>query len=175
MSNFIISNQNTSNITISIEVFFWLFLASYIIHILEEALLGENFVDKIKRLYWNGYSWKRFFWYNSSLIIINITAILIYENMGGNWVIFPLILAAERFFNGIYHIFESIRFHTYSSGLLTSILFWILGYFIVKYAFLKETVPISFGIITMIFGVVIAVIPILVLYLIGKKTNITKN
>jgi hypothetical protein len=100
-----------------------------VIHILEEALLGENFVDKIKRLYWKGYSWKRFFWYNTGLIILNVAAILFYENRGGGTILFPLILASERCLNGLYHVWESIRFNTFSSGLLTSVLFWILAYF----------------------------------------------
>jgi hypothetical protein len=171
MNHFLISPREPIELTIPISIIFWLFTASYVIHILEEALLGENFVDKIKRLYWKGYSWKRFFWYNTGLITANIGAILLYENLGGAWLLLPLTFASERCWNGVYHVWESIRFNAFSSGLLTSVLFWILAYFLVKYAVLKNTVSISYVLISCITGLLLAVVPIVILFLMGKANN----
>jgi hypothetical protein len=174
MNDFLISTQGSIGMTIPVSIIFWLFTGSYIIHIIEEALLGENFVDKINRLYWKGYSWKRFFWYNTGLIILNIAAILLYDAFNGKWILLPLILATERCLNGIYHVWESIKFNTFSSGLLTSVLFWILAYFLVKYAILKNTIPISYVIISLLFGAILTVVPLTMLYLIGKRNKTVK-
>jgi hypothetical protein len=174
MDNFIISTQRSITLTIPIGIIFWLFTASYVIHILEEALLGENFVDKIKRLYWKGYSWKRFFWYNTGLIILNITAILLYENNGGGMILFPLIFASERCINGLYHVWESMMFKTFSSGLLTSVLFWILAYFLVKYSILKSTLSLSYVIISLSIGLLLAVVPLMILFLIGVRSKMSR-
>jgi hypothetical protein len=175
MDNFLISTQRSIGLTIPISIIFWLFTASYIIHILEEALLGENFVDKIKRLYWKGYSWKRFFWYNTGLIILNIAAILLYENIGGGVILLPLIFASERCLNGLYHVWESIKFKTFSSGLLTSVLFWILAYFLAKYAILNGTISISYIVISLLIGLTLAVVPLVILFFIGKHSRIAQE
>jgi hypothetical protein len=171
MNDFLISTQGSVGMRIPLSIIFWLFTASYVVHILEEALLAENFVDKIKRLYWKGYSWKRFFWYNTGLIILNIVAILFYDAFGGRWMLFPLILAAERCLNGVYHVWESIKFTTFSSGLLTSVLFWILAYFLVNYAVLKGTIPVSYVVISLLSGAFLAVFPLSILYFLGKRSG----
>jgi len=47
---------------------FWLMLVFYVIHILDESLLGGSFVEKVKEHWWPQYSWRKFFWFNTALI-----------------------------------------------------------------------------------------------------------
>jgi hypothetical protein len=171
MDSLLISTQRSIGITIPVSIIFWLFTASFVVHILEEAILGENFVDKVKRLYWKGFDWTKFFWYNTALIILNITAILIYDGIGGAWIIFPLILISERFCNGLYHVFESIKYKTYSSGLLTSVFFWILVYFLVKYAVVKGEISVLYIIIALSTGIIITFASVFALYISGKHNR----
>jgi hypothetical protein len=45
-------------VTVPLIASFWLMLAAYIIHILDESLLGGSFVEKVKTHWWPEYSWK---------------------------------------------------------------------------------------------------------------------
>jgi hypothetical protein len=107
---------------------------AYTIHILEESLLGEIFVEKMKRLYWPEYTWSKFIGFNTILMLLNISAIVLFESFGGAWIIFPLGLAVERSLNGLFHLFETFKTKKFSSGLLTGLIFLILGYFLIKYS-----------------------------------------
>lgn len=95
------------------------------------------FVEKVKQRYFPNYNWKTFSWFNSILLILNVTAVIVFQEKAGPWIIFPLSLAAERVYNGFYHLVETIIFKKYSSGLLTSVPSWILGYMIVRYSLFK--------------------------------------
>lgn len=65
---------------------------------------------------------------------------------------FPLSLAAERIFNGFYHLTETVISKIYSSGLLTRVISWILGYLLVKYSLLKGEIPLNLFILSIIIG-----------------------
>jgi len=45
---------------------FWFMVAAYVIHVLDESLLGGSFVEKIRQHWWPEYSWTKFFWFKSS-------------------------------------------------------------------------------------------------------------
>ena len=135
-----------------ISLIFWGFVAAYVLHILEESTLGETFVVKMQARIWPEYGWKHFFGFNTILLSLNILAIAIYEVFAGAWVIFPLGLAFERIFNGFWHLVESLVTRRFASGLLTSLLFWILGYFLVRYAFLQDQVPGIWILISVLIG-----------------------
>jgi hypothetical protein len=124
-----------------ISLIFWGVVAAYVLHILEESTLGETFVAKMQARVWPEYGWKHFIGFNTILLSLNILAIALYEVLGGAWVIFPLGMAFERIFNGFWHLIESLVTKRFASGLLTSLLFWILGYFLVRYAFLQDQIP----------------------------------
>ena len=134
------TNPNTS-LSIPIELLFWGFVAVYVIHILEESVLGESFVDKVRKNFIPFYDWTKFFWFNTFLLTLNVVAIIAYDIGGGRWVIFPLSLAVERTLNGIWHLGETIVTRKFSSGLLASILTWILAYFLIRYSLLKGEIP----------------------------------
>lgn len=137
---------------IPIILIFWGYVAVYVIHILEESVLGEVFVQKIKKNVWPEYSWKHFFGFNTMLMSLNILAILIYENLGGAWLLFPLSLALERCLNGFWHLGETILTRKFSSGLLSSILVWILTYWLVRYALLKGEIGIPYFALSALIG-----------------------
>lgn len=120
--------------SLPISLCFWGFVVVYILHIMEESVLGEVFVEKVKKKIWSDYNWKKFFGFNAILLSLNIAAVLLYENLGGAWIILPLGLACERLLNGLYHFGETVITRKFSSGLLTGVLTWILGYLVIRYA-----------------------------------------
>ncbi len=135
--NIIFTSSNNETILLPINLLFWTNIFIYVLHILEESVIPEVFVEKVKRLYFPIYSWKNFFWFNTVLLTINVCGVLLFESFGNDWIIFPLALLSERVFNGIYHLVETILTGKYSSGLLTSVLVWILIYLIIRYSCLR--------------------------------------
>lgn len=138
-----------------INFIFWGFVTVYVLHIFEETIIPEVFVEKMRRLYFPEYDWKKFFWFNTFLLILNISAVIIFEEQGGIWIVFPLSLAFERIFNGFYHLFETIIIKKFSSGLLTSVITWILGYMIIRYSLFKGEILVNYFLLSIIIGFLI--------------------
>jgi hypothetical protein len=132
----IFTTNSNASFSIPIELLFWGFIAAYVIHILEESVLGESFVDKVRKNFIPVYDWKKFFGFNTFLLCLNVVAIIVYDIAGGNWIIFPLSLAVERTLNGIWHLGETMVTRKFSSGLLASTLTWILMYLLIRYSLL---------------------------------------
>jgi len=82
---------------------FWMMIAAYVIHVIDESLLGGSFVEKVRVHWWPEYSWRKFFG------------------------------STERFCNSIWHVWWTIHFQEYSPGLVSCILIWIYTYFVVFY------------------------------------------
>ena len=99
----LISTSPNDVFLIPINLIFWGFVCIYVLHILEESILPEVFVEKVKQRYFPDYNWKMFFWFNSFLLILNISAVIVFEEKAGAWIMFPLSLATERVYNGFYH------------------------------------------------------------------------
>jgi hypothetical protein len=119
---------------------FWFMVAAYVIHVLDESLLGGSFVEKVQQHWWPEYSWTKFFWFNTGYFVIMITSVILYDLRGGDWVILPLAWVIERLCNGFWHVWWSVRFREYSPGLLTSILIWMNVWFILRYRPLGEPI-----------------------------------
>lgn len=141
--NIVFTTNSNVAFFLPIEFLFWGFVAAYVLHILEESLLGDIFVEKVQKHYWPNYTWRHFFGFNTLLLTLEVTAILVYDILGGNWIIFPLVLFSERFLNGFWHLGETILTRRFSSGLLSSVLFWILGYFVIRYAVLPGEITLT--------------------------------
>src|SRR5258707_15072226 len=77
-----------------LNLLFWAFLASYIVHILDETLLNGGFVQWIIDNFWPTYTWRMFFWFNAGAIAAIVTSNLLFDSLGGHWVILPLIFLA---------------------------------------------------------------------------------
>jgi hypothetical protein len=117
-----------------LSILFWGVLAAYIIHIIDETLIGGGFVQKVKEHWWPQYHAEMFFWFNAAVILVIIICISLYDGFGGHWVILPLFWTIERASHMFtVHIWWSIRYKEYSPGLVTGVLFWILVYFVIRY------------------------------------------
>jgi hypothetical protein len=110
---------------------FWLMLVFYVIHILDESLLGGSFVEKVQEHWWPQYSWRKFFWFNAAYLFIMSCSIVFYDKLGNSFLFLPVAWALERFANSLWHVWWTVRFREYSPGLLTSLLIWMQSYFIV--------------------------------------------
>lgn len=108
-------------------------VAAYIIHVIDESLLGGSFVEKVQEHWWPEYSWTKFFWFNAGYFAIMIASVVLYDFRRGSWLILPLAWAIERLCNSFWHVWWAVRFREYSPGLVSSILIWMDSYFIVRY------------------------------------------
>lgn len=120
-----------------LDVIVWAFLATYIIHILDETLTGEGFTAKVQQWFWPEYTLRMFFWFNAAAIAVIAVSNTLYDAFGGHWVILALIWPFGFATHGFtVHLFWSIVRREYFPGLLTSPLYAIIVYFIVRYAYL---------------------------------------
>ena len=166
----IFTTDPNASLSLPIQLLLWGFVAVYVIHILEESVLGENFVDKVRKHFIPFYDWTKFFWFNTFLLSLNVVAIIVYDLAGGRWLIFPLALAVERTLNGIWHLGETVVTRKFSSGLLASVLTWILAYLLVRYSLLKDEILTSDFMIALVIGGVIEALMFGALFVTKAKT-----
>jgi hypothetical protein len=145
---------------IPLNILFWGMEAAYLVHCLDETIAGGGFVSMVKRRFWPEYSAKKFFWFNTGLHLVNVISIILYEIFAGRWVIAPLSLSWLFVTNGLWHVLEAAMFKEYSPGLMTSPLYWIIMYFIIRYSFLQGDISTSHFIISAIVGTVVTVLMI---------------
>jgi hypothetical protein len=121
-------------IMLFLSLLFWALLASYLVHILDETLLNGGFVQWIVDNFWPTYTWRMFFWFNAAAIAAIATSNLLFDSLGGHWVILPLIWVAGFVAHvATVHVYWTIRRNTYSPGLLTSLLYMIVFYLLIRY------------------------------------------
>lgn len=117
-----------------LNILFWSFFASYVVHILDETLLNGGFVPWIAKNFWPTYRVRMFFWFNTAFIVALATANALFDTLGGHWVILPLIFLAGFVTHAFtFHLYWSIRLNTYSPGLLTSSLYVVIFYLVIRY------------------------------------------
>jgi hypothetical protein len=97
---------------------FWFMLAAYVVHIIDESLLGGNFVEEVREDWWPQYSWRKLFWVNAAYLTLMAASIVLCDRIGSRLVFLPLAWAIERFFNAIWHgwgpsISKNIRLDSY--------------------------------------------------------------
>jgi len=119
---------------------FWFTVAAYVVHVIDESLLGGSFVEKVREHWWPQYSWRQFFWFNAGYFAIMIASVVVYDFRSGAWAILPLAWSIERMCNGWWHVGWTIRFREYSPGLVSSILMWMNFYFILRYTPRSEAI-----------------------------------
>ena len=145
---------------IPLNILFWAMEAAYLIHCLDETVAGGGFVNMVKKHFWPEYNGNMFFWFNTGLHSINIISIILYEIFGGGSVIFPLSMSWLFVTNGLWHVFGTVMFREYSPGLMTSPLYWIIMYFIIRYSFLQGNISLPNFIISVVIGTVITILMI---------------
>ncbi len=117
-----------------LSLLFWAFLASYIVHIVDESLLNGGFVQWIVDNFWPTYTWRMFFWFNAGAIAAIAASNLLFDSLGGHWVILPLVWVAGFVTHvATVHLYWTIRRNTYSPGLVTSLLYVIVFYLLIRY------------------------------------------
>jgi hypothetical protein len=124
-----------------LSVLFWAFLATYVIHILDEALLNGGFVQWIADNFWPIYHTRMFFWFNAAAIGAIAASNILFDSFGGHWVILPTIWLAGFVTHALtVHVFWTVRRNTYSPGLLTSLLYVIVYYLLIRYGVSRNLV-----------------------------------
>jgi len=116
-----------------LHLLFWGFFASYIVHILDETLLNGGFVGWVIANFWPTYRMRMFFWFNAGAIVAVATSNVLFDTLGGHWVILPLIWAAGFVTHAItFHLYWTIRRNDYSPGLVTSLLYVMVFYLVIR-------------------------------------------
>ena len=118
--------------TASLNILLWSFLMAFSIHIVEESMVGGGFVQMMKKNFWPEYDGTKFFWFNLILFSLFAIGIVLFEIFQGAWVIWSLSFAFLCVTNGIWHLLQTAILREYSPGLITSPIYWILMYFIVR-------------------------------------------
>jgi hypothetical protein len=117
-----------------LNILFWAFFASYIVHVLDETLLNGGFVKWIADNFWPTYHIRMFFWFNAAFLAAIAASNILYDSFGGHWVILPIIFIAGFVTHTItVHLYWTIRLNTYSPGLLTSLLYLVVFYLLIRY------------------------------------------
>jgi hypothetical protein len=147
---------------IPLNILFWAMEAAYLVHCLDETVAGGGFVDMVKKHFWPEYSGKMFFWFNTLVHIL-------YEVFGGAWVIAPLSISWLFVTNGLWHVLGTAMFREYHPGLVTSPLYWIVMYFIIRYGLLPGEIAMPHFIISIIIGAILTVLMIGSLFVMRRR------
>ncbi len=127
-----------------ISLLFWAFLGAYIVHILDETMMNGGFVAWIASDFWPAYNARMFFWFNAGAIVVIATGNVLFDSLGGHWVIPPLILVAGFVTHLVtVHTYWTIRRNTYSPGLASGLLYAIVYYLLVRYGLQANLISIS--------------------------------
>ncbi len=117
-----------------LSLLFWALFASYIIHLLDETLLGGGFVQWIAENFWPAYTMRMFFWFNAGAIALIAVSNLLFDSLGGHWIILPLLWVAGFVTHvATVHLYWTIRQNTYSPGLVSSLLYVVVYYLLIRY------------------------------------------
>jgi hypothetical protein len=56
---------------------FWFTVAAYVVHVLDESLLGGSFVEKVRQHWSPQYTWRMFFWFNTGYFAVMIVSVVL--------------------------------------------------------------------------------------------------
>jgi len=97
-------------------------------------MLNGGFVQFIAKNFWPTYHVRMFFWFNAAFIAAVAVSNLLFDRLGGHWVILPLIFVAGFVTHvATFHLYWTVRLSTYSPGLVTSLLYVVIFYLLIKY------------------------------------------
>jgi hypothetical protein len=160
-----------------LNIICWVFFATYVLHILDETLLNGGFVQWIAHNFWPTYHMRMFFWFNAAFIAAISLGNLLFEALGGHWIILPIIFIAGFATHTItVHLYWSIRLNTYSPGLLTSSLYILIFYILTRYGLFTHLISAqdfatgtAIGVLTL--GLFLTVGPTLLFPKLMKRSN----
>jgi len=117
-----------------LSILFWAFFATYVIHILDETILNGGFVQWIRDNYWPTYNTRMFFWFNAGALVLIAAGNVLFDSLGGHWVILPILWIAGFVTHAFtVHLYWTIRRNTYSPGLVSSTLYLVIFYLAIRY------------------------------------------
>ena len=117
-----------------LNLLFWAFFASYVVHILDETLLNGGFVQWVVENFWPQYRVRMFFWFNAGAVFAIVASNVLFDSLGGHWVILPIVWIAGFVTHAFtFHLYWTLRRNTYSPGLVTSLLYVIIFYLLIRY------------------------------------------
>ncbi len=160
--------ENTTKVSLPVTFIFWGYIVAYVIHLIDETLMGETFVGMVQK-HFGPIQWKHFFIGNTLIMSLAIGANIVYEFLGHGWIVLPLTFVFIFTTNGIWHLAGTIISKKYSPGLASSLLYWLLFYFIFRYSILPGEIPSSHSIPSAIIGTMITVLMIGSLFMMRKK------
>ena len=80
-----------------------------------------------------------FFWFNAAFFVVVAVSNVLFDSFGGHWVILPIIFIAGFATHTLtVHFYWTIRLNTYSPGLLTSLLYLVIFYLLIRYGLYGE-------------------------------------
>ena len=116
------------------NMLFWALFASYVVHILDETLLNGGFVQWLVENFWPQYHVRMFFWFNAGAIAAIVASNVLFDSLGGHWVILPIVWLAGFVTHAFtFHLYWTIRRDDYSPGLVTSLLYLTIFYLLIRY------------------------------------------
>lgn len=119
---------------ISLSILFWAFYATYVVHLLDETILNGGFVQWIRDNFWPKYNTRMFFWFNAIALALIAVSNVLFDSLGGHWVIPPLVWIAGFVTHAFtMHLYWTIRRHTYSPGLVSGTLYLVILYLAIRY------------------------------------------
>jgi hypothetical protein len=121
---------------VTLDLLAWALLAAYVVHLLDETLMNGGFVHWVSTNFWPAYTPPMFFWFNAGAIGLIAASNIAFDLFGGHLIVLPLFWISGFVVHGFtVHIFWTVRQRDYSPGLVTSVLYWIVGYLVVRYGY----------------------------------------
>jgi len=143
---------------ITLGVLFWGYVMTYCIHIIEEVVVGEGFIEMMRKTFYPEYSGRMFFGFNLMIFVVFVIGIILFEIFGGIWVIWPLSFAFMFVTNGLWHLIQTIVLRKFSPGLITSPIYWILIYFITRNFLLTGEIVLLHFVISAVIGTIMTLV-----------------
>ena len=69
----------------SLDILLWLFLASFVIHIVDETTMNGGFIRWMQYSFWPTYTARMNFWFNGGAMVAIAVSNLLCELLGGHW------------------------------------------------------------------------------------------
>jgi hypothetical protein len=139
------------------DVLLWTSLASFVIHVVDESTMNGGFIRWMQATFWPAYTARMNFWFNGGAMVAFAASNVLADALGGHWVVLALIWPFGFALHGFtVHLFWTVRQGNLSPGLVTSVLYWIMAYFFVRYGLVAGRIdPADFWI-----GVVLGVLTV---------------
>ena len=143
---------------ITLSVVFWGYMMAYCVHVVEEVAVGEGFVKMMQETFFPEYSGRMFVGFNLMISLGFVLGIVGFEVFGGVWVIWPLSFVFMFVTNGFWHLLQTVVTRKFAPGLITSPIYWILLYFIIRYFLLLGEILLLYFVIASILGSIMTLV-----------------